>query len=299
MKTKNKKNKNLLFIILMLAPAFLFIIIFTYYPMGKGIIMAFQKYSLFNINNIKWVGLDNFKTLFAPGSEMYTTLWNTLKWVTISLFFQFTIGFALAMMLRKKFRGSGIYQGILFFPWAVSGFIIGIMWRWVLNGTAGVVNDLLMKIGILSEPYGFLANTSSSLNSVIVANVWYGIPFFTLMIGAALKGVPNDLYEAADVDGANALTKFFKITLPSIKPVLILTVLLRVIWIFNFPDLIYSMTNGGPSGSSRILTSYMMEKVRSLDYGMASAVGVVVILILSIYTIIYLSVSRLGNSNEE
>lgn len=297
-RTKHKSNKW--FIVWMLLPALAFVLTFTYYPMLKGIVMAFQDYNLFNINNIRWVGLKNFRELFAltPGNNFYSTLWNTVQWVVISLFFQFSIGFALAMMLKNKFRGSGIYQGIIFFPWAVSGFMIGIMWRWMFNGTSGVINDVLIKLGILSQPFGFLAEESTALYSVIVANVWYGIPFFTIMITAALQGVPGELYEAAAVDGASGLKQFFNITLPSIRPVLILTLLLRVIWIFNFPELIYSMTNGGPGGSSHILTSYMMETIKSLNYGKGSAIGVVVILILSIYTIFYLCVIRLDETED-
>lgn len=297
-RTKHKSNKW--FIVWMLLPALAFVLTFTYYPMLKGIVMAFQDYNLFNINNIRWVGLKNFRELFAltPGNNFYSTLWNTVQWVVISLFFQFSIGFALAMMLKNKFRGSGIYQGIIFFPWAVSGFMIGIMWRWMFNGTSGVINDVLIKLGILSQPFGFLAEESTALYSVIVANVWYGIPFFTIMITAALQGVPGELYEAAAVDGASGLKQFFNITLPSIRPVLILTLLLRVIWIFNFPELIYSMTNGGPGGSSHILTSYMMETIKSLNYGKGSAIGVVVILILSIYTIFYLCVIQLDETED-
>ncbi len=288
------KRRNTQFIILMLLPAVAMVLIFTYYPMLKGIVMAFQNYNIFNINNIEWVGLGNFKELFTytPGNMFYNTLWNTVKWVVISLFFQFTIGFGLALVLKKKFFGSGVYKGIIFFPWAVSGFMIGIMWRWMFNGTSGVINDVLVKMGILEQPFGFLAEQSTALYSVIVANIWYGIPFFVIMLTAALQGVPEELYEAASVDGATALKKFYMITLPCIKPVLVLTLLLRVIWIFNFPELIYSMTNGGPGGSSHIITSYMMETIKSLNYGKGSAIGVIVILMLSIYTIFYLCITK-------
>ena len=118
------------------------------------------------------------------------------------------------------------------------------------------------------------------------------IPFFTIMITAALRGVSEDLYEAADVDGASPYQKFTNITVPCIRSVLLLTVLLRVIWIFNFPDLIYSMTQGGPAGSSNIITSYMMQLVQSLDYGLASAVGVLCILFLIVFAAIYLVATK-------
>lgn len=256
--------------------------------------MAFQSYNLMNVKNIKWVGLGNFKKLFShsAGNSFYTTIFNTVKWVGVSLFFQFTIGFSVALMLKKRFKASGIYQAMIFFPWAVSGFIIGIMWRWMFNGTSGVINDMLMRLHLLSQPMGWLAEKGTALYSCITANIWYGIPYFTIMITAALRGVSEELYEAADVDGANAFQKFTSITVPCIRSVLLLTVLLRVIWIFNFPDLIYSMTQGGPAGSSNIVTSYMMQLVQSLDYGMASAVGVLCILFLVAFVVVYMSITK-------
>lgn len=298
-RSKLKQRKNL-FIFLMLLPAVAIPLIFTYYPMIMGSKMAFQSYNLMNVKNIKWIGLENFAKLFekSASNSFYTTMINTLKWVCISLFFQFTIGFSLALLLKKRFKGSAVYQGLIFFPWAVSGFIIGIMWRWMFNGTSGVINDILIRLNLISQPIGWLADKSTSLLSAIVANIWYGIPFFTIMITAALRGVSEELYEACDVDGANALQKFFNVTIPSIKSVLLLTVMMRIIWIFNFPDLIYSMTQGGPAGSSNIITSYMMQLVQSLDYGLASAVGLLVILFLIIFTILYLAVTRFANSEE-
>lgn len=297
---KNLKWRRNLFIFLMLLPAVLIPLIFTYYPMISGALMAFQSYNLMNIKNIKYIGLDNFRKLFenSASNSFYTTMWNTVKWVCISLFFQFTIGFALALALKKKFRGSAVYQGLIFFPWAVSGFIIGIMWRWMFNGTSGVINDILIRFHLMNQPFGWLAEESTALLSAIIANIWYGIPFFTIMITAALRGVSQELYEAAEVDGTNAFYKFIYVTVPSIKSVLLLTVMMRIIWIFNFPDLIYSMTQGGPAGSSNIITSYMMQLVQSLDYGLASAVGLLVILFLTVFTIIYLRVTRLTNSEE-
>ena len=284
------------FIFWMLLPAILFPLFFTYYPMAKGFVMAFQNYNILNINHIQWCGLDNFKALFSrsPGNMFFITIGNTVKWVGISLFFQFTIGFGLALLLKKKFKGSGAYQGCIFFPWAVSGFLIGIIWRWLYNGTSGVFNDIFIRLGILDKPFGFLANSNTALYACIVANIWYGIPYFTIMITAALRGVPADLYEAANMDGASPLQQFIRITVPSIKSTLLLTLLLRTIWIFNFPDMIYAMTNGGPSGSSNIITSYMLQLVNNLDYGAASAVGVLCVLTELIFVVLYLKVTKYG-----
>ncbi|MCI9534818.1 MAG: sugar ABC transporter permease [Lachnospiraceae bacterium] len=295
MKQKSRlRMRRTRFIFFMVLPAVVIPMIFTYYPMFKGSMMAFQSYNLMNVKNIKWIGLENFAKLFShsASNSFYTTMMNTVKWVGFSLFFQFTCGFGIALLLKKKFRGASIYQALIFFPWAVSGFIIGIMWRWMFNGTSGVINDILMKMHLISQPVGWLADKGTALYSCIAANIWYGIPYFTIMITAALRGVSEDLYEAADVDGASAMQKFTNITVPCIRSVLLLTVLLRVIWIFNFPDLIYSMTQGGPAGSSNIVTSYMMQLVQSLDYGMASAVGVLCILFLVTFVVVYMSITK-------
>lgn len=285
----------------MLLPSLLIIGAFTYYPIGKGIMMAFQEYNLMDLSNIHWIGLDNFKELFTPSpfNSFYNTIWNTVVWVVVSLTFQFLIGFAISLLLKKKFFGQGIYKGLIFFPWAVSGFVIGIMWRWLFNGTSGVINDLLVRMGILSEPFGFLSTAGFSIASAIIANIWYGIPYFVIMISAALSGVPDELLEAAEVDGASKFQRFFKVTLPFIKPVIVLTLLLRTIWIFNFPELIYAMTNGGPAGTSRIITSFMMEKIQALNYGSGAAVGVVVMIILIIFTLLYLALTKFEDMGDE
>lgn len=295
---QNKKNKlqkrRIIISVLMILPAIVMPLIFTYYPMVRGSFMAFQSYNLMNVKNIKWIGLGNFKRLFETSisNSFPIIILHTVKWVCISLFFQFVIGFAIALLLKKKFKGQGAYQGLIFFPWAVSGFIIGIMWRWMFNGTSGVINDILIRLGAINQSVGWLSDKNISLYACIIANIWYGIPFFTIMITAALRGIPDDILEAASIDGANAFQKFIKIIIPYIRSVLLLTLLLRVIWIFNFPDLIYAMTQGGPADSSHIVTSYMMQLVQSLDYGMASAVGLLCIVFLSFFAVIYLTVTK-------
>ena len=156
-----------------------------------------------------------------------------------------------------------------------------------------VINDFLMRLGLIAEPIGWLADKKLAMFATIVSNVWYGIPFFTIMITAALQSVSQDLYEAASVDGANAFVKFRVITIPHIKSVLVLTTLLRVIWIFGNADHIKAMTNGGPAGSTEIITSYMFKVISSdLDYGKAGALGIICMLIMVVYTLVYLRVTK-------
>ncbi|MET8003707.1 carbohydrate ABC transporter permease [Nonomuraea glycinis] len=279
------------FIALCLLPGVVFVLLFTYYPMVRGAIIAFQRYNLFDLTATPFVGLENFQAVLAE-DRFWTALRNTGTWVVVSLFFQFVLGFGLALLLRRHFRGRGLYQAWVFFPWAMSGFLIGLLWRWMFNGQFGVINDLLLKAGIIDERIGFLASPGWAMTSVIVANVWYGVTFFAIMIMAALQSVPRELYEAASVDGASRLRQFWHVTLPHIRPTLALIVLLRIIWILNFPDLIYAMTGGGPAGSTDIITTFLIQQVAGGDYGRAGAVGLLVLGLLLAFSVFYLNATR-------
>lgn len=280
------------FILLSLLPALVLVLIFTYYPFLRGIVMAFQNYQLFDLTNVHFIGLDNFKTMFHDTKFKSASI-NSAYWVFISLILQFMIGLTVALLLNKRFRGRGIFQGFVFYPWALSGFLIGLIWKWMFNSQIGVINDILLNLGIIHERIGFLSDPSWAMTSVIIANVWYGIAFFAIMLLAALQSVPSELYEAGSMDGANGARKLFNITLPYIMPTVITTTLLRAIWIFNDPSIIYGLTNGGPAGSTHILSSLMLDKIMyGGDYGAASAIGIVMIGILMLYTIFYLTVTR-------
>lgn len=274
-----------------LAPAMIFVAVFTYYPMMSGGQMAFRNWNLNDLSNTDWIGLGNFATIFAD-SQFWTSLSNSIWWVIGSLVPQLVIGFALALWLRRRFFLRGLYQSLVFFPWAVSGFLIGILFRWMFNAEFGVVNDLLEKTHLITTPIPWLAEPKTAMISVIIANVWYGVTFFAIMILAALQSVPDELYEAAAMDGAGKVRALFSVTLPYIRTTLALTVLLRVIWIFNFPDIIYGMTRGGPGGSTQIVTTYMITLTQEGNYGTASAVGLIVVFILIVFAAFYLMATR-------
>lgn len=270
-----------------LSPAFLFVIIFTYYPLIVGGQMAFHRWTLWDLTSTPFVGLDNFKTLISDPLFGKVML-NSVIWVLGSLIPQFLIGFLIALALKKKFRFRGLYQALVFYPWAVSGFLIGILFRWMFNSEFGVINDMLMRSGIADSPIPWLANPNLALISVIIANIWYGVAFFAMMILAALQSVPEELYEASALDGAGRLRTLFGITIPTIRSTLVLTVLLRVIWIFNFPDIIYAMTGGGPANQTQIATTWMIQYTQQGEYGMASALGFIVMGVLVTFTGVYL-----------
>ena len=274
----------------MLVPPFLLLFACLYFPLLLGIAMAFQNYNMFNLTDVHFIGLDNFKAVITnPNVNFFQVVENTIVWVIGSLVLQFTLGFGLALLLRNPFRGRGVYSGFVFYGWALSGFAIGLLWSWLYNGQFGLLDDVLLKLHIIKTPIGFLSDTRFAMISVILTNVWYGVPFFGIMLLAALQSVPAELYEAARIDGASSLQQFVHVTVPYVRPTIYSTVLLRVMWISNFPDIIYGTTNGGPVNRTNILATQMINKVfKEYDYGQGSAIGFMIIVSLLLFAIIYL-----------
>lgn len=288
----NLKTKKKIAPYLYVMPVLILLLIMYGYPLIKSIIMSLQDYKLTSSGSAPFNDFANFKKMFSD-TDFLLLLKNSLIYVIISVVAQFVLGLILALCLKTKFRGRGIYQSIVFLPWAFSSFVVGLMFRWSFNGEYGVVNDILMKMGIIKENVAWLGTPGLSLAVVIIAMIWMGIPFFGIMILAALQSVPDDIYEAADIDGCGMFRKFFSLTLPYIKPTIIMTVLLRTIWIFNSFDLIVIITGGGPVNYSQTLPSYMYSKAfASYDFGLASAFGVLLIVILGIYAVLFLKLSN-------
>ncbi|NLG57277.1 MAG: sugar ABC transporter permease [Clostridiales bacterium] len=279
-------------------PVFVLLLLAFGYPLINSVLMSLQNYKLIQPGNIYFNDFGNFKTLFAD-RDIGLIIRNSLIYVVASVGLQFLLGMTLALALRRKFRGRGLYQAIVFLPWAFSAFVVGLMFRWSFNGEYGVVNDLLMKLGLISEKIAWLGTPGLSLLVVILAMVWMGVPFFAIMYLAALQSIPEDVYEAADIDGCGAIRRYFAITLPYIKPTVIMTLLLRTIWVFNSFDLIVVITGGGPANHSQTLPSYMYTRAFSgYDFGLASALGVILMLALGIYAVFFLKVTRYNKAGD-
>lgn len=287
------RNISIKGLFIFMLPAILFLFIFIYYPILQGIVIAFQNYNMFDLSDTGFVGFGNFiKVIQDPYISFFQILFNTLIWVGVSLVFQFLLGFSLALLMRDPFPGRGLYTGLVFYTWALSGFAIGLVWAWLFNGQFGLVNDILMRTGIVDERIGFFSQPKMAMTAVIIANIWYGIPFFGIMLLAALQSVPKELYESAEMDGARSARKLFNITIPYIAPTIISTTLLRTMWIMNYPDIIYAMTNGGPANSTNILATQMINTVfQQYDYGKGAAVGVIIMTILFICAFFYLHIT--------
>ena len=287
-------RRHALTILGFLAPAIVFVCWFTYFPMLQGAQMAFRDWNLWDLTSTPWVGLGNFATIL--GDPVFPVVaGNTVVWVVGSIVPQLVIGFLVALGLWRRFRFRALYQALVFYPWAVSGFLVGMLFRWMFNAEFGVVNDLLMKAGAVEAPLPWLADPRLAMVAVIVANVWYGVTFFAIMILAALQSVPDEVLEAAAIDGAGTVRRLFSIVVPYIWTTLALTVLLRAIWTFNSPEIIYAMTAGGPAGRTHIVTTWMIEFTQQGSYGLASAIGLVVMVVLFVFCAFYLMAMRRVN----
>lgn len=283
---------------LYIAPVMILLLLMFGYPLIKSIVMSFQEYKLSRPDKIAWNNFENYAEMFGD-RNFGLLLKNSILYVVAAVLGQFLLGLGLALALNKKFRGRGVYQSIVFLPWAFSPFVVGLLFRWCFNGEYGVVNDLLKKMGFIDKGISWLGTPGLSLLVIIFAMIWIGIPFFAINILAALQSVPAEIYEAADVDGCGTIRKFFSLTIPYIKPTIIMTVLLRTIWIFNSFDLVVIITEGGPANYSQTLPSYMYSQAfSSYDFGLAGAFGVLLMVILSVYAVIFLKITKYDKAGD-
>ena len=279
---------------ILILPACLLMGLIMIYPLGKVFYLSFQHYNPTKPFTNGFAGLDNFITIFTK-KEFYNALGVSAKFVACEVVLQLIFGMIVALILNQKFKGRGFFRALTFIPWALSGVLTAVLWSIMFNQHFGVLNDLLAKLGIIKEPIAWLANTKFVLGSVIVAELWRGIPFFAISLLAAMQGIPDDIYEAARVDGSTTFQTFRFITLPMLKNTIVLTTLLRTIWEFNSVDLIYSLTGGGPVGKTTTLSMLIANQaIKTSNYGYGSALSVVSFAILAVIAVIYMKLSGFG-----
>jgi len=282
----NKWEKRVLPFLLLL-PAFILILSVVAYPIGRAIWLSFHDFNPLKPFESKYVGFENFFKILKD-KVFFIALRNSLIWVIGVVSFQFIGGLIGALILRQKFKGRSLIRGISLIPWVTPGILISIMWMWMLDGNYGIINDILLRLGLISRYIPWLAQKNTSLFSVMIADIWRGIPFFAIMLLAAMEAIPEQLYEAARIDGANSFRIFIHITWPLILPTVIITTMLRIIWTANHMDLILIMTDGGPGYSSLIIPLMAYHTAyKQLNFGYASALallqGVFLIIIVSLY----------------
>jgi multiple sugar transport system permease protein len=275
-----------------LVPAALCMLATVVVPIGLAIKMSLYQDVLYKPQDYKFIGLGNYLRL-VEDPVFWLSLWNSVVWVFGSVILQFVAGFAAALLLHQAFRGRALVRTLTLLPWIIPGVVVGLIWEWLYQPNYGVINDLLLKAGWMQDRVAWLSSPDLAMGAVVFTNVWRGIPFFAIMLLAGLQAIPDELYEAAQVDGAGVTSRFWHITIPLLRPIIVVATATRIIWTFNYADLIFVMTGGGPANATQITSTYtLMQAYANLDFGYAGALSVVLLLVMLAFTAAYLRITR-------
>lgn len=274
--------------LLLLSPALVLLLGIVAYPIARALWLSVHRLEILRPDLSQYVGLDNYRGLLHD-AVMRIALQNSGVWVAGVVLFQLLGGLIGAVILNQRFPGRAAVRGLALIPWATPSVLVALMWTWMLDGNYGLLNDLLVKSGILSRFQPWLAQPGTALPAVMLADVWQGIPFFAVMLLAALQAIPEDLFEAAKIDGASAWRVFRHVTLPLLLPTILITTMLRMIWTANYMDLIMVMTGGGPGYSSLTVPLHAYYTAyKRLDFGYGSTIAIVQVAILAVAIMFYL-----------
>ncbi|WP_338693099.1 sugar ABC transporter permease [Streptomyces sp. Q6] len=277
-----------------IAPAVVFMLLFFGYPLVRNVVMSFQDFSpsTFFDGKSPFNGTDNWSKVFED--DLFgKALWHTIVFTIGSLIGQFGIGLALAVFFTKKFPLNGFLRSLILLPWLVPMVVSGIVWRRILDQDTGVLNSFFDTLGLGGGHTPWLTSPSMALFSVIMVNIWIGIPFNMVILYGGLQEIPKELYEAASLDGASAWRTFRSITLPLLKPVITVVLVLGFMSTVKILDLILALTDGGPADSTQTLgTLTYQNSFVQLDFGAGAVVGNVLILISAVFAVFYLRANR-------
>lgn len=295
-----------------LLPGFGMMILLVFVPLVMGISFSFQNITQRNAYDksfyitqmqpdgsvqvtvetqpatVKFSGLDNYRKVFAS-QDFWKVFGQTLIWTFFNVFFHFVFGLGLALILNQHLKLKGLWRALLLIPWAVPSYITAFSWRWLFNGDYGFFNHVLAGLGL--DKISWLSDSFWSMFAVITTNIWLGVPFMMITLLGGLQGIPDELYEAAQIDGASRWRQFWSVTLPMLKPVAMVTVLLGIVWTFNMFNIIYLVTQDNPHTDILATFAFKAFFVRG-EYGLACAYAVVILIILSLFSLLYLKMSK-------
>ena len=276
---------------LFLVPAVLVISIVAVYPaLNVFWLSLHRKLLIFGIS--EFVGLENLLFLLGD-SRFWNSLWNTVYFTLVSVSLELLLGLAIALTLRRAFKGQGWIRAIVLLPWAIPTVVSAKMWEWMYNVEFGVINYVFTSLGLLTGKVNWLGDSSLALHAAIFADVWKTTPFVALLLLAGLRVIPSEVREAATVDGASRWQIFLRVTMPLLTPVILIVLLFRSLDAFRVFDLIYVLTNGGPANTTETLSIYAYKLLYStLEYGYGSAVGVIVFICVMSISLLYINLLR-------
>jgi multiple sugar transport system permease protein len=264
------------------------------YPLLDSFWLSLHRVNLANPEQGQpFVGLNNY--LYAFGQpDFWYSVQRTLYFTVVSVALELALGILFAVLLNEHFRGNLGARLAMIFPWALLTVSNGVLWAWILNPTYGVANALLVQLGVLSAPKAWLSDTFWTMNVIILADAWKTVPNMTLLLLAGLQPISADLYEAAEVDGATRWQKFARITLPLLRPVILVAVALRTIGAFKVFDIIYVLTgNGGPANSTKVIAFYDYDQAfHYLFFGYGAAISWLITAFMLVMIVIYIRLLR-------
>lgn len=273
----------------LLAPV-AFILAFTVFPLMYNAVLSFQEVTVFTLTRERpFIGLENYRLLLEDVS-FRPILKNSIVFTFGSVVFQFGLGLALALFFGTGFRWSETLRGLVVAGWMVPPLVVGTVWKWILNTDFGVLNYFLKKLGLIEQSIGWLVSPDTAMLGVIMANIWFGIPFNLMLLAAGLAGIPGEVYDAAKVDGANAWARLRYVTLPLLRPAIFATLILGFIYTLRVFDLIWVMTRGGPVNATNVLPiwSYQLS-FEFFDYGKGAAIANILLIILFAMSLLYVT----------
>lgn len=277
-----------------LIPAGAYIVLFFGYPVVKNLLMGSQQYTwtTFFTGNAPWVGIDNYAEVI--GSAVFSkAVLVTAIFTAGSIAGQFVLGLAIAIFFQRRFPLSGVMRSLLLLPWLVPLIVSSAVWRWILDQDYGALNRALQVLPFVDGRLGWLTDPSLALLAVILVNIWVGIPFNATILYSGLQDIPDELYEAAAIDGATGWHAFRHITWPLLRPVVTVVLMLGVVYTLKVLDIILGLTGGGPANATQTLATQSYElSFREFDFGQGAALGNILILISLIFAIAYLRATR-------
>jgi len=278
---------------LLLLPALAVVGFVALYPLGKTVYQSFTNQEfLAGLEPTKWVGLENYRTLWHD-SIFHHAIWVTIKFTLITVSFEFVLGLIIALVVNSHFRGRGLMRAVMLVPWAIPTVVAAKIWQWMLDDVFGVVNDLLLKLHIISHPHAWISDPATSLASVSAVDIWKTTPFVALLLLAGLQVIPSDLYEAASVDGASSLQQFWRITLPLLKPAIFVTLIFRTLDALRVFDVFFVFFGNRPD--TQTMAIYAQSTIVGDGHvGYGAAISVAIFLIISLFVVIYVTFMRVS-----
>lgn len=273
---------------LLLLPSLLLVFAVIIYPTLSGIDLSFRQMRLNRPDlGTGYVGLQHYLALFDD-PVFWVSVRNTFVWVVATVVLEFALGMLAALVLDMDLPGFRVFTVIVLLPWFLPIVVAGNIWALMLDSRLGIINAALVGVGVLDSFKAWFADPAWALPAAILVETWHGFPFFALLLLAGLKGIPTELYEAAEVDGARLWHRFRYIQLPGLRMIIVASVVLRAISLMNSPDLLLILTSGGPGHSTQVLSLYAFQKAyREFNFGYAGAISVVILLLLMISSYFY------------